>query len=179
MSESITCTAEPIMRAVIPIALVFAGLAANDFAYSRLPGGWASADLAEIAFLAQEGAVAGLNHAFPEWRNSSDSRVIHRHRQRHRRSHRQVHRHRYREQSTQTRIIRNGIRVGSERVTVYPGEQTIRLRIDEVERARLRGFGQRGHESETENPVEITFVVPEKSAGSASGTTRRGSSRNR
>lgn len=174
------CTAERIMRAVVPIVLVFAGLAATNFAHSRLPGGLANASPAEIAFLAREGVVAGLDHAFPEWRTSSDSRVIHRQRQRHRRRHRQVHRHQYREQSTQTRIIRNGIRIGSERVSVYRGEQPKRLRIGEEVRARLRGFGQMDHTSKLESPIEITFMVPaEQGAEPANRTGRRGSRRNR
>ena len=93
---------------------------------------------------------------------------------------RPVHRHQYIEQRTQTRIVRNGVRVGSEGVTVYPGEQTIRLRVGEAERARLRGFEQMEQGIEMESPVEITFVVPaEKSTESASSTTRRGSRRNR
>jgi hypothetical protein len=161
------------MRAVVPIVLVIAGLVTSDFAYSRLPGGLANASPGEIAFLAQEGAVAGLDHAFPEWRNSSESRVIHRQRQRNRRRHRQVHRHQYKEQSTQTRIIRNGIRVGSERVSIYRGERPKRLRIGEEEQAGLRGFGQMDHTSELESPIEITFVVPAEKRKDSGSHRRR------
>ena len=142
------------MRAVFPILLVILGLGVANYANARLPCGLADADLEDVAQLAREGAIDVLDWAVPEWRESRSHRSIHRQRQ--------VRRHRQRTRTVQTRIIRNSIRVGSEEVSVRFGERPLELQAGEGESARLRGFGQRVHASAMENPIEITFVVPDK-----------------
>ncbi len=166
------------MRAVFPVFLVIIGLGVSEFAESRLPSGLANADRHDLVYLARAGVITAFDHAPPQMqrflqgvfsngRVQRDSRSVHG--RRHRHSQRRVH-------SSHGETIRTRLRLGDERVSFYRREQPVGRRDGDQRNGRLRTFGQRDHGSNSDQLVEILFVVPaEKMNESETGRRGRGS----
>lgn len=159
------------MRGVLPVLIVFLGLSAREYVDRNVPGGLAHADAAAVVALFQESADVGLERAFRSHSERHRSRSV-----RHRRSRRIRHVDQHRQRET----IRTRIRVGDERVTIYRRQKAAQRRELARERARMRCNNQLDRYSESDQPVEVTFVVPaEREDMFDAQRKRRGIRRNR
>ena len=150
------------MRGVFPVFIVILALSTREYVDRNVPGGLAYADREAVVDLAQETAIVVLEWANPNWRGHRNSWSEHRH------QHSQQQNH-----VEHGEIFQTKLQIGEEQVSFYRVEQPYRRRAVDSQPRRLRGFGQRDRSPETDQPVEITFVVPvEKTAASA--TRRRG-----
>ena len=167
------------MLKIFPVFIVMLALGAREYVDLNVPGGLAYADRAAVENLAQETVITWYEGAPPEVQRILQ-KTFSNGNSRHRRRSAHVHRHSQQlDRSSRTATIRTRIRIGEEQVSNLQRELQARRRLNGRENSKLRGFSQRDRKFDLDQPVEITFVVPDADAAESAPHRRGRTSRRR
>jgi hypothetical protein len=150
------------MRAIVPALMVILGLGAREYVNHHVPGGLARADRAAILLLVQQRLSDCVEEASSQICRSLQEMLRNGNMQHHRRS---VRRHDHHDSDNlhglSYRIeFRVNPAVVGRQLTFYGRERPAPQRLDDHLTVNLGTFGHSDASLETDNPVEVRFILP-------------------